>query len=96
MNAKEVLDNKSFEEVLKETCISIKANQIAISHVLKNQIDKLEVLELLIKNNMSICAYKDSGKVVREINNTIKSLLSYEYLIENKIDTVSRIYEDLK
>lgn len=82
----------SLECAIIKTCKSIEKNQVAMSNVLNVEIEKLKLIVELIKEE-KIDFYECDG-ILREINSLIKSLISYECIIENKLDTVSRVYND--
>lgn len=86
------VEQKTIEEAMIETCEAIKINQQSISNLLKIQMSKLEFLEYLVREEDLIV---ESSILAKDINNIIKMLLAYDCIIENKIESVSRIYNEL-
>ena len=86
------LETVSMEEVFKVTCKSIEIQQTSSSNILKAQMKRLESITVLIENN---CIFAESPDLlIREINSVIKSLMAYECLIDNKLESIERLYKE--
>ncbi|WP_297523261.1 hypothetical protein [uncultured Clostridium sp.] len=82
----------SVEDALKVTCKSIEIHQMSSANILKAQMKRLEVITVLIENNYIFSENPDL--IIREINSVVKSLMAYECLIDNKLDSVERLYKE--
>ncbi|MGL5069386.1 MAG: hypothetical protein ACRC6T_16530 [Sarcina sp.] len=86
------LEIVSIEETFKVTCKSIEIQQVSSSNILKAQMKRLESIAVLIESNYIFTENPDL--LIREINSVIKSLMAYECLIDNKLESVERLYKE--
>ncbi|MGL4762547.1 MAG: hypothetical protein ACRCWG_13960 [Sarcina sp.] len=86
------LEIVSVEETFKVTCKSIEIQQVSSSNILKAQMKRLESIAVLIESNYIFTENPDL--LIREINSVIKSLMAYECLIDNKLESVERLYKE--
>ena len=87
------IQSVTVHEAIKTTCKAIEVEQSSISNILKSEMKRLEVLAILIEKEYIFTETPDS--LIREVNNVIKSLIAYDCLIENKLNTVYRLYNDM-
>ena len=86
------LETVSMEEVFKVTCKSIEIQQTSSLNILKAQMKRLESIVVLIESN---CIFTENPDLlIREINSVVKSLMAYECLIDNKLESVERLYKE--
>lgn len=83
----------TIEKAISDTCKAIKIDQAGISKMLRAQNQRLDIIVKLIEREY---VFSDEPDIlIREINSIMKTLLAYDCLIENKLDTIYRIYTDL-
>ncbi|MGL4990457.1 MAG: hypothetical protein ACRC57_04710 [Sarcina sp.] len=87
------VEQVSAQDAIVKTCKSIELSQRAMFNILRSQMKRLEYLVVLIeKDNIFI---ENPELLFREINSLVKALMAYECIIENKLDTVYRIYNEI-
>ncbi|MGL5822221.1 MAG: hypothetical protein ACRCYE_11500 [Sarcina sp.] len=91
--SKDLTKDIKIEKAISDTCKAIKIDQAGISKMLRAQNERLDVIAKLIEREYVFSDEPD--KLIREINSIMKTLLAYDCLIENKLDTIYRVYRDL-
>lgn len=83
----------NIEEALKATCKSIELYHNSSTKIIKSQIERLDfIINLIEKNYVFI---DEPHELIREINSIVKSLITYDSMIDNKLEHVERIYKEL-
>lgn len=83
----------SAQDAIVKTCKSIELNQRAMFNILRAQMKILEHLSINIERDNIFL--ENPELLFREINSLVKALMAYECIIENKLDTVYRIYNEI-
>ncbi|MGL4742349.1 MAG: hypothetical protein ACRC41_16410 [Sarcina sp.] len=91
--SKDLAKDITIEKAISDTCKAIRVDQAGISKMLRAQNQRLDIIAKLIEREYVFSDEPDG--LIREINSIIKTLLAYDCLIENKLDTIYRIYRDL-
>lgn len=87
------LNSMNIEEALKITCKSIEVQHESSTKIIKSQVERLDFFIDLIEKNYIFT--NEPVELIREINSIIKSLITYESIIENKLEFVERIYKEI-